>query len=123
MTSTAVGQLPARWRTKASGLAPYSEAAARAFNEAADELERELEQDAGELLNLTQAAQVTGFNPETLGRKIRRGEIPNLGRPGAPRVRRADLPRKTPTIARRRHASYDVDADARALLAAGRAPK
>ncbi|MGH7513403.1 MAG: helix-turn-helix domain-containing protein [Gemmatimonadales bacterium] len=47
------------------------------------------------LLNLTEAARECGYSPDALGRMIRSGRIPNRGRPGAPRVRRADLPRKT----------------------------
>ena len=46
------------------------------------------------LLNLTQAARECGYSPDALGRMVRSGRIPNLGRPGAPRVRRTDLPRK-----------------------------
>ncbi len=46
------------------------------------------------LLNLTQAARECGYSPDALGRMVRAGRIPNLGRPGAPKVRSSDLPRK-----------------------------
>jgi hypothetical protein len=46
------------------------------------------------LLDLTQAARECGYSPDALGRMVRAGRIPNLGRPGAPKVRRSDLPRK-----------------------------
>jgi hypothetical protein len=46
------------------------------------------------LLNLTEAARECGYSPDALGRMIRSGRIPNHGHPGAPRIRRSDLPRK-----------------------------
>lgn len=46
------------------------------------------------LLNLTEAARECGYSPDVIGRMVRAGRIPNRGRPGAPRVRRCDLPRK-----------------------------
>lgn len=46
------------------------------------------------LLNLTQAAGECGYSADSLGRMVRAGRIPNRGRPGAPRVRRSDLPRR-----------------------------
>lgn len=56
------------------------------------------------LLNLTEAARECGYSPDALGRMVRAGRIPNQGRPGAPKVRRSDLPRKAgwPTIGPRR---------------------
>lgn len=46
------------------------------------------------IVNLTQASALTGYSREHLGRLVRRGEIPNVGRRNAPRVRVTDLPRK-----------------------------
>ena len=57
-------------------------------------IEAALRNAALQPLTLTQAADETGFHPDTLGRKIRRGEIANVGRENAPRIRRGDLPRK-----------------------------
>jgi hypothetical protein len=37
---------------------------------------------------------VSGYSADYLGRMLRSGSIPNAGRPHAPRIRRADLPRK-----------------------------
>ena len=42
------------------------------------------------------------------------GEVPNAGRKGAPRIRRADLPRKPGA---KSESGYDVSADAAALVA------
>jgi len=52
---------------------------------------------ADELLNLRTAARESGYSADHLGRLVHEGKIPNAGRPHAPRIRRADLPRK-PTL-------------------------
>lgn len=56
--------------------------------------------EAEALLNLTDAARECGYSPGALGRMVRAGRIPNQGRPGAPKLRRSDLPKKVgrPTI-------------------------
>jgi hypothetical protein len=59
------------------------------------ELKDFLLRQAEEVITLTQAAHETGYTPDHLGRLVRGGEIPNVGRKNAPRVRRADLPKKT----------------------------
>lgn len=43
---------------------------------------------------LTEAAMMTGYSRDHLGRKVTNGEIPNRGRPGAPRVRLSECPTK-----------------------------
>lgn len=47
-----------------------------------------------ELLNLTEAAEESGYSADYLGSLVRQGRIANAGRPHAPRIRRRDLPRK-----------------------------
>jgi hypothetical protein len=89
-----IADLVTTWRTRAEQLGPYAPAAAHAYNEAAAELERELAMQAAETLSLRQAAEASGYSADYLGRKVRNGAIPNVGRPHAPRIRRADLPRK-----------------------------
>lgn len=86
--------LPSTWRAKAATLAPYSEPAARAFEQAARELETALGAEGDDLLTLTEAARVSGYSADHLGRLLKRGSIPNAGRAHAPRIRRADLPRR-----------------------------
>jgi predicted DNA-binding transcriptional regulator AlpA len=46
------------------------------------------------LLTLTQAAHVSGYSADHLGRLVRIGELTNYGRSHAPRVRSGDLPRR-----------------------------
>ena len=57
----------------------------------AEVLFRSEEHDA---LTLTEAAHESGYSAGHLGRLVRNGTIPNAGRPNAPKIRRADLPRK-----------------------------
>jgi len=88
------GDLPALWRSKAEGLRPYAESAARAFEHAADDLEHALQADADRLLTLEQAADASGYSADYLGRMLRSGQLHNAGRQHAPRIRNADLPRR-----------------------------
>ena len=55
-------------------------------------VEQAVRDDAAEALTLDQAAQEAGVSYTTMQRRVARGAIPNIGRPGAPRVRRCDLP-------------------------------
>ncbi len=50
--------------------------------------------DQAQLLSLTQAAAMSGYSREHLGRLVRDAKIPNAGTPNAPRIRRCDLPTK-----------------------------
>jgi hypothetical protein len=69
------------------------------------------------LLTLTEAADRSGYSIDHLGRLIRDGTIPNAGRPGAPRIRRGDLPQKPGTrVAAHSQVAYDAGADARKLV-------
>jgi hypothetical protein len=89
--------LVARWRSRAEELRPFAPAAAAAFEMAAAELEGYDLERAAEVLTLERAAEVSGYSADHLARLIRRGQIPNAGRPRAPRIRRSDLPRKAAT--------------------------
>lgn len=63
-----------------------------------DEVLRDLERlqttNADETFNLTEAAELSGYSADHLGKLVREGTIPNAGRPGAPRIRRGDLPKR-----------------------------
>jgi len=86
--------LPKRWRERAAALRDWGadEAAARLWERAAVELEQALRAAGAETLTLVQAAHETGLTADHLGDLVRQGKIPNAGRKGAPRIRRADLP-------------------------------
>lgn len=47
-----------------------------------------------EALSLEDAARESGYSYSSLQKKVRTGELTNVGRKGSPRVRRVDLPRK-----------------------------
>ena len=87
--------LTAQWRDEANTLRRRGASAqAVALESCADDLERALRERDNELLNLTEAALLSGYSSEHLGRMVRDGVIPNAGRPNAPRIRHGDLPRK-----------------------------
>ncbi len=77
-----------------------------------------------EPLTLQNAAQRSGYSVDHLGRLVRDGDIPNAGRPGAPRILARDLPSRPGVrsaggtslpLPRHEAAGYDPNADARAL--------
>jgi hypothetical protein len=113
------------WRSRAGKLREWAaaEEAAKAWEEAARELEAVLAAEEQELLNLQQASELSGYTPDHLGRLVREGKLPNSGRINAPRIRVGDLPRKsrqTSAEAVARHTSQAKEFIARALLNAAR---
>ncbi len=91
-----VEALPATWRTQAKALRRYGgDTPAVALESCAAELETTLRERDETTLSLTEAARESGYSADHLGRLVRDGRIPNAGRPGAPRIARSHLPRKT----------------------------
>ena len=111
-----LNDLASAWKERAAQLAAYAPPAAEAFREAARELDEAIAALDGETLTLRDAAHISGFSADHLGRLVREGKIPNVGRAHAPRVRRSDLPRKSPRLSSASDAGYDADADVRSLL-------
>ena len=66
-------------------------------------------------VNLQLGASLSGYSADHLGRLVRQGTVPNAGRPSAPRIRMADLPRK-PVKQQPKISRYDPDTDARTLV-------
>lgn len=94
--------LPARWRRRARMLAAHGATqAARTLRLAAHELDRALRDAESLPLTLAEAARESGYSADHLRRLIADGVVPNAGRKGAPRVRRGDVPRRTPRPAAR----------------------
>jgi len=111
--------LAARWRARAKEYRSDAlESLARLCERHADELETALRAQEGKLLTLTDAAAVSGFSPDHLGRLVRDGKLPNYGRPHAPRVRLADVPRKAGALPPARSCATLVGATPRQLAAA-----
>jgi hypothetical protein len=110
--------LVASWRDKASELRPYAPGPATAFEVCAVELEAALRANESSALTLPEAAAESGYSADRLRHMIGEGKIPNVGRKGAPRIRRADLPikagRAKPAVS-----GFDAGAFARSLLPGG----
>ncbi|MDE0395569.1 MAG: hypothetical protein OYK82_12415 [Gammaproteobacteria bacterium] len=93
---TPVDGLPGTWRMQARTLREYGgETPAVAIESCAAQLEDALRESDEATLTLTDAAIESGYSTDHLGRLVREGKIPNAGRPGAPRIARRHLPRKT----------------------------
>jgi hypothetical protein len=89
-------ELPARWRERAEYLRQFGDTnCAKLWELAASELNAALEALGEQALTLTEAARVSGLTSDYIGQLVRQGKLRNVGRPGSPRVRRADLPGKS----------------------------
>ncbi len=85
-----------QWRDDAETLRRRGVAAhAMLLESCAEELESALQQQHDELLNVTEAARVSGYSREHLGRLLKEGRIPNAGQRSAPKIRRGNLPTKS----------------------------
>ena len=104
-----------RWRARALDVRTWAaaEGSARALEGCADELEAAVREARDETLTLEQAADESGYSKRRLRELLAGGAVPNAGRKGAPRIRRAELPRKPGGIGA---GGYNVDADADALI-------
>lgn len=91
-----IKDLPGAWRSEAKRLRIRygDDRLARICEVHAEELEHALFRAEEEVLNLEQAAEESGYTADYLGSLVRQGKIPNAGRRHAPKIRRADLPRK-----------------------------
>lgn len=93
--SQSISELVADWRAKATVLRTYgADRQAQAVERCLTDLEEALDQVSSEALTLQEAADATGYTADHIGRLVREGKIHNVGRKGAPRVRRSDLPIK-----------------------------
>ena len=93
--ATSAKALPRTWRRLARALRRYGgETPATALESCAAELEATLRDRDDTTFSLVEAAKVSGYSADHLGRLVRDGKIPNAGRRGAPRIARRHLPRK-----------------------------
>ena len=70
---------------------------ARSLEWAAGKVEQALRDESDQLLTLPQAAEISGYHPDSLARMVRDGQIHDLRLPnskGMIRIRRGDLPIK-----------------------------
>jgi excisionase family DNA binding protein len=68
-----------------------------------------------ETVTLTEAAELTGYSRDHLGRLIRSGRIRNVGRKHRPLLLVRDLPARPRNIADAKGTVYDPNTDARSL--------
>lgn len=88
-------QLAEKWASKAEEFREWgADGPADALDSVAEELRSQVREWLHEPLSLDEAAAESGYSRDHLGRLVREGEIPNVGKDGRPRVRREDLPRK-----------------------------
>ncbi len=90
---------------------------ARTLEWAASKVEQALRDESDQLLRLPDAAELSGYHPDSLARMVREGQIPDPRPPkskGMIRIRRGDLPIKPGR-------PHTPDADVREL--ASRLPK
>ncbi len=81
-----------RWRDEAAMLERRGlEREARMVESFAGDLEQRLREWLDELLTLEGAAGEVGTTYDAIRKRIARGVLPNSGRQGAPKIRRADL--------------------------------
>ncbi len=97
--SNAVHQAIADVRAKAKELRESfgAEGRARSLEWAAAKIEQALRDENDDLLTLPQAAELSGYHPDSLARMVRDGQIPDLRPPNSKamiRIRRGDLPIK-----------------------------
>jgi hypothetical protein len=85
------------WRERAAHLQQFGDPnAARLWQLAAVELEQALKALGEETLTLVEAAALSGYSADHLGWLLKKGKLRNYGRRHAPRLRRGDLPIKSP---------------------------
>jgi hypothetical protein len=88
------------WRAQAATLREYgAEMQAVALERCADQLHEGVRELESRPLTLQEASDLGGYSVDHLGRLVRQGKIPNVGRPGAPRIAREHVPIKAGMVA------------------------
>jgi len=101
--------LAATWRSEAELLRRRGLGEGAGLMESvAEDLESRLKEWELEALTLEDAADESGYSYSTLQQRVSKGEIPNAGGKGSPKVRRCDLPMKG---SRRNLVAVDSDVD------------
>ena len=121
MTNSTVSECIESWMREADQYAQRGVAVegANTLRRCATELQAALQAEGQRPLSLAEAAEVSSYSEDHIGRLVRQGVIPNAGRKGKPSVRLSDLPRR-PKLVRAAHSTYDVGADARSIRSRGR---
>ena len=95
LSVSVVTDLAANWEADAEVLERRGDARGAALcRQCAVELREAVRADGNASLTLSEAALESGYSEDHLRHKVAEGQIPNVGRKGAPRIRRGDLPKK-----------------------------
>lgn len=87
--------LAERWRSDAERFREYGDERGACTCELhADELERAVRDFESKPLTISEAVEESGYSESHLRALLADGKLRNVGRHGAPRIRRADLPQK-----------------------------
>lgn len=90
-----VSTLADEWQSRIPNFEKHGcQEVAMTYRKLHEELQRELDAIMQQTLPLTEAARVSGFSADHLGRMIRQGRLGNVGRKYAPRVLLSELPIK-----------------------------
>jgi len=120
-TQTDFGGLQKCWLEMAQMFDRYDATShATVLRECAKDLEHVMKSAADRSLSLTEASHLSGYSTDHLGRLVREGRIPNVGRKGKPLLREGDLPRRVSKVDTSPKAKYDPATDARNLRSRGR---
>lgn len=104
-----VSRITKRWRSEADVLHRRgADEQAVVLKSCASELEEEGRLFSLEALTLEQAAESSGFSYSALQKMVRDGTLPNVGKKGAPRIRRGDLPKKPSGATEPREGEPDI---------------
>jgi hypothetical protein len=116
-----LSELVASWISTAITLEQYgASSTAVILRRCAEDVERASQQNDDRLVGLREAADLTGYSADHLGRLVSKGQIANRGRKGKPLVREGDLPRRVSRLDSRTKTKYDAATDARALRSRAR---
>jgi hypothetical protein len=63
---------------------------------------------------------MSGYSEDHLGKMVRQKKLTNYGRKHSPKVRLAELPKKSMPVVIGKASKYDVNADALSILSRGR---
>jgi hypothetical protein len=108
-----------KWRATAEGLARLRATVDGALlcDQVLSDFRSVMATEGEQLLTLREAAHYSGYSADHLGRLVREGRIPNLGKRGSPRLRVADLPMKPrEAFDHSGPKAYDPTTDARSLV-------
>jgi hypothetical protein len=92
--------LVTKYREHAATLRTYgAELQAALLERVAGDIERAKANEQNEALTVEEAAAESHYSRDHIARLVRLGAIENVGRKGAPRIRRGDLPHRAPRAA------------------------